>query len=74
MFKVYFFLLCMIVILPSLALTRLVHISCAFARSGRVTAVYLLHCLFVDFTSLDALFEITIRGDFQSISERMGLV
>ncbi|XP_028393498.1 CSC1-like protein 2 [Dendronephthya gigantea] len=45
MFKVYVFLLCMIVILPSLALT-----------------------------SLDALFEITIRGDFQSISDRMSCV
>ena len=45
MFKVYVFLLCMVVILPSLALT-----------------------------SLDALFEITIRGDFQSISDRMGCV
>ncbi|CAB3987312.1 CSC1 2 isoform X1 [Paramuricea clavata] len=45
MFKVYIFLMCMIVILPSLALT-----------------------------SLDALFEITIRGDIKSISDRMGCV
>ncbi|XP_046859091.1 CSC1-like protein 2 isoform X2 [Xenia sp. Carnegie-2017] len=45
MFKVFIFLLCMIIVLPSLALT-----------------------------SLDALFEITIRGDFQSIRDRMGCV